>query len=285
MIRVLMLGRLGNNLFQYALGRVLAQKHGVELVLDGAWFDNAGWSQVECIKRLPIRATVTRRLSLPKRALRKITGKHPWHFLKVPQYVESTIDHSFSPLIWSAPADCFVMGYFQSPWYFQDIEDSLRREIDPSGALLKSPPASLVDQLSKSGSIAVHVRRGDFIGSSVFQVCDDSYYRKAMARMQLRVPNCHFYIFSDDTEWCCEHFRGDDFTVVSLPERLIDPLLDLHLMSLANHHIIANSTYSWWAAWIGKKATQIVICPTRWFNASIDAPMSEKLCDHWEMIE
>ncbi len=80
MIRIVMLGRTGNNLFQYALGRVLAEKHGVPLVLDASWFNAAGWAEVSHFLKLPLKAKVVRRCSLGTRALRKFTGKHYWEY-------------------------------------------------------------------------------------------------------------------------------------------------------------------------------------------------------------
>ncbi|MEO8617223.1 MAG: alpha-1,2-fucosyltransferase [Luteolibacter sp.] len=284
MIRVLMLGRLGNNLFQYALGRVLAERHGVPLVMDGSWFNGEGWAQVNCIRRLPIKATIARPFSLGSRALLKLTGKHHWEYLGKPEFREKSGDHSFDASFLHAPADCFIFGYFQTPLYFNNIEETLRAEINPASAFREPPPAALCKQLGACGSVGVHVRRQDFTHLPIFDVCDSAYYQNSMNQLRARLPVARFFIFSDDPEWCKNHFTKDDETVVDLPQSAVDPLMDLHLMSLANHHIIANSTYSWWAAWIGKKAGQIVICPPRWFNAGFTAPIEEKLCDGWEIF-
>lgn len=283
MIRTVMLGRLGNNLFQYAVGRVLAERHGVPLVMDASWFNSAGWSQVNCIRRLPIQAKITRRFSIGSRALLKLTGKHHWEFLGKPEVRENPANQTFDPAVLSAPPDCMMFGYFQSPLYFREIEDLLRKEINLTSVFAEPPPESLCKLLRADDSVAVHVRRQDFTTLPVFQVCDLNYYKGTMNLLRARLPSARFHIFSDDPEWCKKYFICDDETVVDLPQSASDPLLDLHLMSLASHHIIANSTYSWWAAWIGKKAGQIVICPPRWFNSGMFAPIEEKLCDGWEI--
>lgn len=285
MIRIVMLGRLGNNLFQYALGRVLAERHGVPLAMDASWFNGEGWSQVNCIRRLPIKAAITRPFSIGSRALLKLTGKHHWELLGKPEFREATGDHSFDARFLDAPADCFLFGYFQSPLYFAGFEDALRAEIDPSSAVRSSRPAALCRELDAEGSVAVHVRRQDFTRIPAFDVCDAAFYQNAMNELRARLPVARFFVFSDDPEWCKGHFTKDDETVVDLPGSAADPLMDLHLMSLANHHVIANSTYSWWAAWLGKKPGQIVICPPRWFNHGTIAPIDEKLCAGWEVAD
>jgi len=280
MIRVVMLGRLGNNLFQYALGRVLAERHQVPLVMDASWFNGEGWRQVSVIRRLGIRATVVRRFSLPARALLKVSGKHYWEFRGVPVRREKTTDQSFDPAMLAAPADCVLMGYFQTPLYFQSMEDEIRGELDLGAACAG---ANIPPDLFADHSVAVHVRRTDFTSIPIFGVCGMDYYRAAMDRLRQRHPGARFFIFSDDPAWCREHFRGSGEEVMNCNR---DPLHDLHLMSLARHHVTANSTYSWWAAWLGKKEGQQVLCPSRWYkNGDIVAPIAEKLCPGWETVE
>ncbi|TAE89582.1 MAG: alpha-1,2-fucosyltransferase [Verrucomicrobia bacterium] len=111
---------------------------------------------------------------------------------------------------------------------------------------------------------------------SAFQVCDLSYYQKSMQEMRDRVPGARFYVFSDDPDWCKAAFSQSDVQVVGSDVVVQNPLHDLFLMSMASHHIIANSSYSWWAAWLGAKPVQQVIMPDRWFASDILAPMEEK---------
>lgn len=284
MIRVLMLGRLGNNLFQYALGRVLAERHGVPLLMDGSWFNDEGWSQVNCIKRLPIKARIVRPFSLGSRTLRKLNGKHHWEYLRKPEYRENIGDYKYDANFLNMPKNCLIVGYFQSPLYFNSIEHRLREEINLTNSFNRPPSPRLAALLCLPGSVAVHVRRKDFTTLPIFDVCDMDYYRRAMNNLRSRISSARFFIFSDDPLWCQKQFIADDEVVVNQPESACDPLIDLHLMSLANHHIIANSSYSWWAAWIGKKNNQIVTCPPRWFNAGANAPINEKLCAGWEIL-
>jgi Glycosyl transferase family 11 len=286
MIRVVMLGRLGNNLFQYSLGRVLARKHDVPLVMDGSWFNREGWSQVKCLKRLPGpaagKARVVRRVSLAARALLKATGKHYWEYRGVPVMRESEQDQSYDPGFLDAPGDCMLFGYFQTPIYFRGHEDMLREELSTADLGLESGCEALAARLRKEGSVAVHVRRTDYVGNPDLDLCGPEYYQGAMMRMRDRSSDVRFYIFSDDPAWCASHMTGDDVEVVH-QEKSSCALTGMHLMSLANHHIIANSSYSWWAAWLGEKPGQKVLMPARWFG-SINAPIDQKRCDGWEII-
>ena len=118
------------------------------------------------------------------------------------------------------------------------------------------------------------MRRGDYLRIPVFHVCDEHYYLRSMQEMRARIPDAHFFIFSDDPEWCRTAFIDTDTEVIDSASA--NPLHDLYLMSLAGHHIIANSSYSWWAAWLGDKPGQQVIMPERWNARDILAPMEEK---------
>jgi hypothetical protein len=276
MIRIVLLGRTGNNLFQYALGRVLAEKHGVPLVLDGSWFNDAGWAEVAHLLKLPLQATVVRRCPLGARALRKFTGKHYWEYRGVEVLRESADDQSFDQRFLDAPDECVLLGYFQSPLYFQAIAGLLRAELNCLLARVARPPEHLRIMLGAANAVAIHVRRTDYLDLPIFQICDTHYYRQAIEKMRASLPDARFYVFSDDPAWCRAEFCAADQEVIDLPQTSANPLYDLHLMSLASHHIIANSSYSWWAAWLGKKPGQQVFMPDRWYAHGIKAPMEEK---------
>lgn len=273
MIRIVLLGRTGNNLFQYALGRVLARKHGVPLVMDASWFNADGWAEVSHFLRLPLKARVVRPLSLGSRALRNLTGKHYWEFLACPFLRESSTDQSFDPRFLAAPADCVLFGYFQTPLYFNSMADELRDELNGLLAAGVNLDETIRCKLAAPGSVAVHIRRGDYLSIPEFQVCDMAYYDKSMESMRAENPSARFFVFSDDPAWCREVFNAPDVEVMDFHR---NPLHDLHAMSLASHHIIANSSYSWWAAWIGKKQGQRVVMPDRWKTGDNPAPIAEK---------
>lgn len=285
MIRVLMLGRTGNNLFQYAAGRVLAQRHGVPMVMDASWFNGEGWSQVSCLRRLPLKAGVIRPLTLASRVLRKLTGKHYWEFCGVPVIRETVVDQSFNPRYLDAPASCMLFGYFQSPLYFQGIEPLLREELRMDSLPWQPDTLRTRDRIRGDRTVAVHIRRTDYVGNAPFEVCDLAYYRTAMGRLREHMEGLRFFLFSDDPAWCSQHLATDDVEVCALPPGMRDPLHDLHLMAEAGHHIIANSSYSWWAAWLGKKPGQQVLMPSVWYRTGMKAPAEEKRCEGWEFVD
>ena len=253
-------------------------------MLDASWFNARGWAEVSHFLKLPIQAKVVRRVSLGARLLRKVTGKHYWEYLGVPLLGESPTDQSFDAAFIEAPADCVLFGYFQTPRYFGAIADRLREELSGLLAHGVAVQAELVAQLSAPEAVAVHVRRADYLRIPMFQVCDQEYYRAAMERVRERQGNPRFYIFSDDPGWCREQFRDNDQVVVDAGKLAMNPLHDLRLMSIATHHIIANSTYSWWAAWLGEKPGQQVMMPERWYAHGIKAPIEEKRMPHWEIV-
>ena len=102
--------------------------------------------------------------------------------------------------------------------------------------------------------------------------------------MRGKIDGARFFVFSDDPAWCRGIFTAGDTEVLGHSDPFA-PLVDLHLMSLARHHIIANSSYSWWAAWLGEKPGQNVLMPDKWFHGGIHAPVEEKRLAHWEAIQ
>ncbi len=288
MIRVIMLGRLGNNLFQYALGRALSEKHGVPLILDASWFNARTWRYVEPLSRLPGitsgKAVISRPFSTASRALRKLTGRHHWEFLGKPVIREKEDDHTFDVAILQSPPDCVLFGYFQSHLYFEDIGNMLRGELSTAGLGLEAGFEKTAAELRKPNSVAVHVRRTDYIGNRNLACCGPAYYRKAMDRMRERIDRPRFHVFSDEPGWCLENLSAKDVVITGSGDPF-QPLVDLHLMGLAGHHIIANSSYSWWAAWLGAKPGQQVVMPGIWFNSGIRAPIGEKRPPGWHMLD
>jgi hypothetical protein len=133
-------------------------------------------------------------------------------------------------------------------------------------------------------SVAVHVRRTDYVGNPDVAVCGPDYFKRAIRRMRERHEGLDFHVFSDDPKWCAAHLAEDGVSIRALPQAEGDALHDLFLMSRASHHIICNSSYSWWGAWLGEKPGQQVILPERWFASGIIAPIGEKLADGWETL-
>ena len=241
-------------------------------------------AEVSHFLQLPLKAKVVRRCSMGARAVRKLTGKHYWQYRGVPILREPSDDQSFAAHFLKAPDECMLFGYFQSPIYFDAITDSLRAELNALLANAMPPLEQIHRKLADPQSVAVHVRRKDYLNLPIFQVCDNAYYQKSMNQLRAHLPYAHFFIFSDDPEWCRAKFCDSDHEVIDSGKAANNPLHDLRLMSLASHHIIANSSYSWWAAWLGNKPEQQVIMPDRWYTHGIKAPISEKKIASWRIV-
>jgi len=158
-----------------------------------------------------------------------------------------------------------LSGYFQSTKYFADYADEIRNMFVPPAEVQARVAAKYADILTNSSGYAVvHIRRGDFFmgaNTSVHGVLTESYYQRAMALLTKQHPGIRFLVFSDDLPWC----RGlpwlQSATFVDEP----DTVLALHLMSQFEHYVMSNSTFSWWAVWLGRTA-KTVFAPDRWFG-------------------
>lgn len=216
--------------------------------------------------------------------MKRLINKHPWELARVPVLREADGMVSFDDNFLKGPSDCVLMGYFQSWMYFKEIEDELRKDLQMDQLTWGDETKIKASQMCNQKSVAVHIRRTDYLGSGVFDVCDYNYYIRSMNRLRERHENLRFYIFSDDPEWCRRSFADIDTEVCSLPDSANDPLHDLYLMSCAHHHIIANSSYSWWSAWIANHSEQNVLAPDRWFRGDKTPPISQKLYPGWETV-
>lgn len=262
MIRVILQGRTGNNLFQYAAGRALADKLGTDLVLDGSWADARHARQFEHLLRLPIRARYQRRFTFPKRSLRRAFNldsgsMHDGSVFRetVPALV--TVFHQL-------PDHCLLIGFFQSPSYFQTIEPELRRDLDLTGLSLPKESLIFEEDLKNRTTVSLHVRRGDYIHLSSTQCLAPDYHAEAIQHFRDRDSKVRFCVFSDDIDWCRSQFPRPDFLFCDLPASRTDPLHDLRLMAACHHHVIVNSSYSWWGAWLNPSADKVVVAPSMW---------------------
>lgn len=285
MIRVVLRGRTGNTFFQYAAGRCLSLKHNVPLILDASWMNARDYCQARELLRLPIRADLRRGPAFAARALRALTSRHwlEWKFNEA--WFEPEDDHRFQPHVLEMGASSLLIGYFQSWRYFHEIRPQLLKELDLSRLPWSNEEASLRDELQTCISVAVHVRRTDYLDQELTRVCGENYQLRAIELLRSELSSPVFFIFSDDPEWCRQRFgKLQDCRVVDMPHASGDPFTDLRLMSLARHNVIVNSSYSWWAAWLNQNPDQLVIAPHKWGNGGALAPIEEKALPQWRII-
>jgi hypothetical protein len=287
MVTVLLRGGLGNQMFQYALGVTLAQANGTALRLDAVYLQD----------RLPRRKYIYRNfdldiftindspcLTILSQAAKRVPVPGFWlgidfmgrgtRVLVGAEKVIREKSHAFDPRILEERGDLFLVGYWQSERYFADAEKELRRAFRFKHPL-EGEAKEIGRQIRSSNSISLHIRRGDYVAlKNVEQSMGPtnlSYYEKAACymnehsrRMGFEIPT--FFVFSDNIEWCKPRLKLP-FPTVYLDQASAGPKASHHLqlMSLCRNNIIANSTFSWWGAWLNANPKKIVIAPERWF--------------------
>lgn len=269
-----MSGGLGNQLFQYAMGLVLARKLGVTCYVD----------PISCEREVArpyllgqLQNPPKVRIPLESRLLfgnRTRFEQRIWQYLKrrcrqrglvrvgrVNLFWESRRGFNVEQLFPSSGAP-YLVGVWQSHLYWKGYEDVVHTSV----ALPSAPGdrAELEREVQASESVAVHVRRTDFIPQvRKFVQCLPDYYIKAVRHVSSQVPKARYFVFSDDIEWCRTKLTFIPNVEFVTPQTQ-QPMGELRLMSLCRHHIICNSTFSWWGAWL-KKDQGITVCPKIWY--------------------
>lgn len=263
MIVVKLIGGLGNQMFQYAAARRLALKHNTALKLDVSPFSSYA------LRQYGLHAfTLEENFSSPKDisrfhpslveyAARKFLGLTRYRIISENASQYGSLDET----VLSAPDNCYLNGFWQSEAYFADIASEIRRDFrfreDPVGCNV-----TLAKEISDRNSVCVHVRRGDYVENGCILPTID-YYRNAIALIAERVKGITLYIFSDDLPWCRENLRTE-FPTEYIGHNQGAAVEDLRLMTLCRHFVIANSTFSWWGAWLAANPEKIVCAPVRW---------------------
>jgi len=277
MIIVNLTGGLGNQMFQYALGRVLAQNNHDTLKLDLRSFSI--FQSIDTLRtyeldvfQLSSRISTRResmRLSDPNPIIIVINRFLHTTFSAYPAGFAMEKDHNFNPDIWDLRGDVYLQGFWQSEKYFSNHRELILNEFT-----FKSRPtrknAILLKSINSSESVSVHVRRGDYVSNvqanKFHGTCDIGYYKKAIKDLAKKCKSPSFYVFSDDIEWCKKNLP------ISYPVTYVShnqgekSWEDMRLMSKCKHNIIANSSFSWWGAWLNTNPNKVVIAPKNWFR-------------------
>jgi hypothetical protein len=296
MIIVRLEGGLGNQMFQYALGRMLALKNNTDLKLDLALLRDRTPRRTQSnfvfrnydLDIFAIKAQIARRSHLPFRYRFYLFGrfKHRLDALRR-RYIHNPASEkafcSFDPSILSIGPDAYLEGYWQSPKYFKDIDDVIRNDFKLKGPLSEKSQ-KLMEEIGSCASLCVNVRRGDFVTSDFHGTFGKDYYDRGIERILKTQRIEKIYIFSDDVSWCREHLRFPFPTVVVDHEYAGEKFGEyLALMSACKHFIIPNSSFAWWAAWLSTDREKLVIAPNQWFlDTSIDT--SDLIPENWERI-
>lgn len=269
------MGGLGNQMFQYAVARRMAIVHNVPLKLD-----------ITELRKSPLRTYRINHFNINAEPAteKEIVRFRPVGARGIFQQIRSLPDF-FKPYykrrlfkeqffqydsnIQQCQNDVYFKGYWQSEKYFKDIEQVIRQDFTP----VSNPDArneKMADQIRDCESVSLHVRRGDYVSNpttnATHGTCSEEYYLKAIRKLEDTIKDPHFFIFSDDPAWARDNLKtGHSHTVIDIngPNKDYE---DLRLMSLCQYHIIANSSFSWWGAWLCSNPQKIVITPQKWFN-------------------
>ncbi|PKL51071.1 MAG: hypothetical protein CVV39_00565 [Planctomycetes bacterium HGW-Planctomycetes-1] len=290
MIIVYLKGGLGNQLFQYAAARSLAHKHNTIVKLDTTAYYYGGPRQYE-LYHFNIQENVA-----VTAEIRKLTDVKQNKFQKL----LFALLHNRSPLsahhirynkalykadFFNLPDNIYLEGYFQSEKYFINIADIIRDEFKVKYELT-GKNKEIAELMTNIQSVNICVRRGDFItddkANQKHGVCGLDYYYRCIEQLVKKVKNPHFFVFSNDFDWCRDNLK------IQYPVNYIDhqqdkAYEDLRLMSFCKHHIIGNSTFHWWGAWLAPYSDKLVFAPKKWFlkdNCQVD----ELIPDSWLKI-
>lgn len=266
-------GGLGNQMFQYALGRRLALDRNVPLKLDLRWY-RSHTDRCYLLNRFNISADIAsteeikQKQILKNRKLGKISEavlRHSPFYYLFPTVREKNI--SFDPHILKARTDAYFIGYWQSEYYFKSISPTIQTDYQLKNPL-SNESLNFLQLIKSTTSISVHIRRGNYLNNPRHGTCSLDYYQNAHNFILCQFRNPDFFIFSDDLKWAKENLNNaktTHFVDLKTAEKDVEELI---LMSTCKHQIIANSTYSWWGAWLNTNPYKVVIAPKQWSTDS-----------------
>ena len=279
MIVVNLTGQFGNQMFQYALGRHL-QLRGRNVLYYMGYFRKHPEHHLDLPRIFGVdlpEATANQVLAFREdrhrivdRVRRKVFGRHERVFTEI-----GSKSYDFRSEVFDFERG-LVDGYWQSEKYFLPIADVIRKDFAFPEASERNK--SLAKEMSRTMSVSIHVRRGDYLGG--FPVMDETYFNPAMDYFNEKYGDVHFYVFSNDMDWCRDHLKAEKITFVDWNTGKDSPF-DMWLMTQCKHNIIANSSFSWWGAWLNQNESKEVIAPKTWFY---HAETPDVYCKDWIVI-
>lgn len=281
MIRISLQGRLGNQMFQYAAAHALARRHRTCVEIDTSHYCHGekrhefGLWRFAALGLEPI----SRSQAAYMRARTRVIGdgaKNATFRMEGLGY-DQAVD--------ALPDGTHLLGYFQSERYFHAAHDDIRRLFDLAAHLPQAGPAFLDELRAGAAVVAIHVRRGDYVDIPFYAVDLPTYHRAAMSRAAQRGP-CTFLVFSDDIAWCrAQPMLAAPRVRFVEAARLgaVEAINEMALFAACDHHIIANSTFSWWAAWLGAGPDKTVIMPRQWLT-HVDTDASGLAVPGWVQL-
>jgi len=289
-------GGLGNQMFQYALGKVVSYLNKTNYFLDISLYDHQQEVDTPRSYELDlfsnIKATIAKKTLLEKFTKPNKLKLLLNHYLKLnlqaypPKWIREN-GHQFHPEILELKGDYLLDGYWQTEKYFKKYRNLILEDfVFPKKTSQKN--RNIIKKITNSQAVSLHVRRGDYVSNKLTNAYHGAvslnYYEKAINLIKKKVKNPLFIIFSDDPKWCKNNLPVPKNSIFVDHNKGKQSFEDMRLMSLCKHNIIANSSFSWWGAWLNQNSNKIVIAPGSWFKNK-DSNTTDIIPSNWIKIE
>ncbi len=269
MITMRICGGLGNQMFQYACGKALAIRNNTELFLDLSWYEES-----EDRRKFQLDIWNTDFKICQDERWLKLKETTKWQRLKSRMLDNIRVvrekDMQFDRNIPVMYGNVYLTGSFQSEGYFSDIEDIIRKDFTLRSNLVASSEHWADKIRYSTNTVSLHVRRGDYVSVPanlrIYKTLTAQYYKDAVSYLKKLLGEVNIFVFTNDTVWARENLSFDVPTLFVEGNDEDNGYIDMYLMSLCQHNIIANSTFSWWGAWLNANPEKKVITPRKWFN-------------------
>lgn len=290
MIVVKIMGGLGNQMFQYAVGLAAAKRLDTKLLLDTSSYDNQ--LPGDTPRHYELNCFILEPEIIPKEKLDNLLAPKPTILNQIKSKLGKQTELTelaekspgFEKKLLNTKDNTYLNGWWQCPKYFENIKATLVHNFVPKNQL--SPDANeYLGKILASNSCSLHVRRGDYVtnpnANKFHGLAPMEYYAKSSSNILSTNPDTTFFIFSDDIAWCKENLSLKN--CVFIEGKTLKPEEEIFLMSKCKNNIIANSSFSWWGAWLNTNENQTVIAPKQWFIGS-DADTSYMMPEGWTRL-
>jgi hypothetical protein len=265
------MGRLGNQMFQFASTLGVANRLGFEArfpIENCLNYQESGPFDPNIGRCMPVKCDLTDCFNI---GLEYFIPER--HLSRGSNYYEN--EFGYNGETENLQDDCSLSGYFQTEKYFSEFRDQILSQFDFRSSY-KDPAEAYIQTIRNEHKDAViasiHVRRGDYVMfPDHHPPCSFSYYNNAIEELRIANEKVIFLIFSDDVDWCRSEFNDPSYIISDLG----NPYVEMCAMSLCDHNIIANSSFSWWGSWLNKNTNKQVIAPSRWFGSQINKDVSD----------
>lgn len=260
-------GGMGNQLFQYALGRSLELKYNIPMYLDKSFLERRDMGLNFTYRDYDLDIFKVSSKFITQREVIDLHNQSPIQLILENNNLpyQEDIHNIFNRI--PHMTNIYLDGYWQTDKYFKNIESEIRNEFQLINPISSGESLELINEIKSTNSVMVNIRRTDYLNNDFHGVYGSDYIESAVSIIEDHIDNPFYYIFSDDIKWCSENlniknskiidhrFKGDRFNHY------------LELMKSCKHFIIPNSSFAWWAAWLGDYSDKMVIAPEKWFNS------------------